>query len=355
MTLKCSILLSGALGGLLACGTASADVIHLKDGRQITAKILKHTEDRITIDWFGTPLTYWLAEIERIDERDSPVVIPSIRERPARADALAPTPPVDETAADRAQLITRVLYLSGLAQQIEQMPVQAAAQLDERDEEETEGLSAEARGRLRQIVAEAFGREAMYQSAVGTFTKWFDQDRFQQILEWLESPLTQKITQVEVEAPDQEAMEEFVSELRQQRPDPARVDLVKRLDVATGATDLSLEVMHAVMTGMRDISDMPGSAPLADAATVGRTKELDKALYKTQYRSAIQANAVIQFLFVYRNIPDDELAQYVEFWESDLGRWFARVIVEALVDATTTASSRMATRVVMLGDALSHP
>ncbi|MCH6554667.1 MAG: hypothetical protein IH793_10985, partial [Acidobacteria bacterium] len=203
----------------------------------------------------------------------------------------------------RAQLIERVLYLSGLAQQIEQMPVQATAQLDERDEEDTEGVSPEARERLRQIVAEAFGREVMYQSAVGTFTKWFDQDRFQRILEWLESPLTQKITQVEVEAPDQEMMEEFMFELRQQRPDPVRVELVKRLDAATGATDLSLEVMHAVMTGMRDISDMPGSAPLADAATAGRTKELDKALYKTQYRSALQANAVIQFLFVYRNIP----------------------------------------------------
>ena len=91
------------------------------------------------------------------------------------------------------------------------------------------------------------------------------------------------------------------------------------------------------------------------AATAGRTEELDKALYKTQYRSVLQANAVIQFLFVYRNIPDDELTQYVEFWEADLGRWFARVIMEALVDATTTASHRMATRVAVLGDELSLP
>ena len=115
MTLNMSILLGSALGGFLACGTASADIIHLKDGRQITATILKHTEDRITIDWFGTPLTYWLAEIERIDESDSPVVIPAIRERPARADTPASTPFVDEAAVDRAQLIERVLYLSGLA------------------------------------------------------------------------------------------------------------------------------------------------------------------------------------------------------------------------------------------------
>ena len=138
MTLKGSILLGSALGALLACGTASADVIHLKDGRQITATILKHAEDRITIDWFGTPLTYWLEEIERIDERDSPVAIPHIQERaerPARADTLAHLLLVDEIAAKRMQLITRVLYLSGLAQQIEQMPVQATAQLDERDEE----------------------------------------------------------------------------------------------------------------------------------------------------------------------------------------------------------------------------
>ncbi len=183
MTLRTSILLGGALGGLLACGTASADVIHLKDGRQITATILKHAEDRITIDWFGTPLTYWLTEIERIDASDSPVVIPAIRERPARADTPAHPSPVDETAADRVQLIDRVLYLSGLAQQIERMPIQATVRLDERDDEEAEGLSPEARERLRQIVAEAFGREAMYQSAVGTFTKWFDQDRFQRILE----------------------------------------------------------------------------------------------------------------------------------------------------------------------------
>src|SRR5688572_15152571 len=45
----------------------AADSIRFKDGKVIDAPIKEQTSQKIVVDWYGVPVTYWMRDIERID------------------------------------------------------------------------------------------------------------------------------------------------------------------------------------------------------------------------------------------------------------------------------------------------
>jgi len=47
--------------------------------------------------------------------------------------------------------------------------------------------------------------------------------------------------------------------------------------------------------------------------------------------------ALVRWLYTYRSLSDAELASYVEFGESDAGRWFASTQRKGLIDAMRAA------------------
>ncbi len=52
----------------LVWGPASlAEVIHLKNGKTVEARITQRTPKSVVVDWYGVPITYWLEEVDHID------------------------------------------------------------------------------------------------------------------------------------------------------------------------------------------------------------------------------------------------------------------------------------------------
>ena len=45
-------------------------------------------------------------------------------------------------------------------------------------------------------------------------------------------------------------------------------------------------------------------------------------------------------LFTYRAVPDKELSDYVQFYESDPGKWFVQVFRKGFLDAISAAATR---------------
>ena len=81
-------------GCLAALQAAGAETIHLKDGRTVEAQIIRQTDDTVTVDWYGVPLTYWRDGIVGIETGTGAAT-------PATApESGAPTsPPVTTSAA----------------------------------------------------------------------------------------------------------------------------------------------------------------------------------------------------------------------------------------------------------------
>jgi hypothetical protein len=336
---------------LSSAATASvADTINFKDGRRMEATIIKRNTETITVDWFGIPITYWMNEIDQIAQSKVPVTTPKI----LLAQADPSSQPQGEASRDgfssnQTVLIEQVLQLSGLTYHLSQLEAQAVAQFDQREQEDERltKLSPEARAKFRQVIADAFRSTALYPSAVATVQKWFHEEKLSQVLAWLQSPLGQTITKFEVAPMKPGAIDEFLGHLERQPPELERLMLLQRVNHATGATELSLEATHAVMAGMARGFGLSGEMPL-EASRAGATKELDKTLYRAQYRELFEANTIAQFVFLYRELSDRELEQYVEFLESDVGRWFGRLITDAFLEATAVASERMGVQLSQL-------
>ena len=327
---------------------ADAEVIHLKDGRRIEANVTKRTEASVTVDWFGVPITYWLDEIERIEESAQPMVNPRILPVPGEAAAV-PSGSAARLSVEQQALLHRVLELSGLRAQFEALGREALERFDEgpKDDPGWVAFLEANRDRLRQISAEVYDPKALLGSVAEAFAVRFDEEKLRPLEAWLHSPLAQRMTAVEVAATQAspEAMQAFFTELEQNPPLPQRVALIERLMETTDATDSVIAALTAGVGGLARA--FAGLCPLQVGDVETEIRKL-RELYLAQHREMFRESVLALGLFTYQAVSDEELEQYVQFLESELGQWFNRLAVEGVTQAMGQASKRLAERMIPL-------
>lgn len=142
----------------------------------------------------------------------------------------------------------------------------------------------------------------------------------------------------------------FIQQLRANPPSQSRLQLVKRLDQATGSTEISLELAMVNIEEATKPGDvlspseqlffsmtMPSHYIEGANALLHEEKRVNSEKFwlqikseperlKTIYEYAVMAN----FLYTYRSLSDDELERYLAFAESDSGRRYHRTVFKAL-------------------------
>jgi len=122
----------------------------------------------------------------------------------------------------------------------------------------------------------------------------------------------------------------------QEGPAEPRVALLTRLIRATHATEMTVRVIETIMVGVANAVNASLDLAPADAeALYSASAELEAS------RPQIEDRILARLLFTYRVVPDEDLASYVAFWESDLGQWFNRVSSDAYLEALQGASARV--------------
>ena len=73
--------------------------------------------------------------------------------------------------------------------------------------------------------------------------------------------------------------------------------------------------------------------------------ELDRALgaVKSRYRAVMRNARIVHYLFAYQSASDEELERYVNFVESDDGKWLISLVDKAFLDATESISQGLVT------------
>jgi len=249
---------------------------------------------------------------------------------------IQPPPNAVETPRDLAELVDRVLDRSGAKWSIAQIPAQVQASILQRNVR----LSPATLATLSDIMTRAFSAETLYARVRDAFVVQGDPRRLELIFEFLQSPLAKRMTGLELDATSPEGLAEmtqFAERLKTSRPPPVRLALMGKLDAASGATDLSVEVAIAVFRSMANVID--AASPPDQRLKRG---ELEVIVAKTRaalYDSARMAVS-IRLLFTYRAVPDKELSDYVQFYESDPGKWFVQVFRKGFLDAISAAATR---------------
>ena len=211
------------------------------------------------------------------------------------------------------------LYLSGLAQHQAKLPPELFKAL-------------QSAGR------DAFEATKMRKRVVEVMESSFDPELAQEVLGWLLSPLGQKITALEsiqFSPKTLQDMQAFGKQLQSNSPPQKRLELIRRLDAATAASDKNVEVALTIL--------VQTATPMADAmgkeermGVVEMRRQID--LRRPQLEENARKSTEIGLLYIYQNLTDKELERYVSFSESETGTTYHKMAFEALMAALTDAA-----------------
>ena len=233
---------------------------------------------------------------------------------------------------ERDALIAEALEISGTKKALETIPAQIRAQYDARQTP----VRPEDKSRVIRILTDAFRPDVLYSAVRSAFRSNFDTQRMDVVMDKLRSPLFRRIAALELAASEPGArqdLERFAMGLQSDIPPPARVALIQRHEAVMRSADLQIEMAiiasQAVSRSLEPVLT-PAQRP------TGRESDAAERKLRSQQDPLTRA-ALVRWLYTYRALTSEELATYVEFGESDAGRWFAATQRKGLLDAMRAA------------------
>jgi hypothetical protein len=238
--------------------------------------------------------------------------------------------PSEVTSAAVDELLER----SGLRAQLEALAGGIRAQLV------TTRARRDSRDRVMidRIAARHFDAELLYARIRLQFGRGVDGAKLDAALAWYRSPLGGRITRHEVEA---------ITAERALVPLPTeeRIELVQRLDERGGASETALDIAMSLVRSLTRAAEPFRPAHLR--LTAGQLEDR-MARTRTEVLAPIRITCLQNMLFAYRELDDQELAEYARFVESPAGQWYVATMNQALVDATAVAAELAAVELLPL-------
>ncbi|MEI8349756.1 MAG: hypothetical protein WCI77_06340 [Candidatus Omnitrophota bacterium] len=296
-----------------------ADTIFLKNGKQIEGLIVERSDSHITVEFNGVELKFYNDEIARID--------PSSKEASAddnKAKALYKT----------AQL-ERLLAVAGTQEQLKQLSLRVCDEYSQHKEQ----IDPERYEAGSKIVVDAYRPDVLYQIVTEYFQNHFDQAHAIGVSDFLASPLAKKVSALDEKVAGSVPVTEiqkFADTLPSHPPSPERLALIKELDKAVAASDTQVVMTTALFKSIAQAID-----PILPEDKRFAAGELEKTvdMMKTQLRLLLNERNIISisFLYTYQSLSDDELRQYIVFWNSPAGKWYNQITNDAFILALERA------------------
>ena len=241
-------------------------------------------------------------------------------------------PQVRPVEGEREALIGEALEISGTKRSLETIPAHIRAQFEARQTP----LKPEEKTRVGKILGDAFRPDVLYGAVRGAFRTNYDPQRMNFVIGQLRTPLFRKIAALEVAASEPGArqdLERFTIGLQGDIPQPARVALVQRYEASMRSAELQIEMgvvaFRAVTRSLEPV------LPSEKRLTAREADSAERSL-RAQQDGLVRA-ALVRWLYTFRSLTDEELAEYVAFAETDAGRWFVATQRKGLLDAMRTA------------------
>ncbi len=231
----------------------------------------------------------------------------------------------------RQQVIEQVMELSGAKDLFVKIPAQVQMQYQPKnsqiDQAKYEKISA--------VIKNAYLPDELYKEAVSIFLINYDEAKFKKILELLNKPLEKKMTELESKAYAPESskdLESFAKSFDLSDSDPDRISLIMRLDEAGGITKSGVDLQ--ALSFMEATRVLNQSMPVDKKLTPEQLIQLESN-YREQIEPQLENLNLIFLSFCYKQATNKELEQYVEDYESELGKWFNKLLADTMMQIMT--------------------
>jgi hypothetical protein len=245
---------------------------------------------------------------------------------------------IEDNSLSEGALVDTVLEISGAKKQLVNIQSQAVDAYSWYKDKLTPQLYDEG----NRIIAQAYGSDKLYKSLSKYFMDNFNRARLLAVKQYCESPLAQRITDLEIKASSQEGFQElknFGDGLASSPPAPQRLELIKKLDKETQATELQLEtIVFNFETIAKAVDTL---LPAEKRLGVGELSKISENM-RLKLEPILDNGTCVYFLYTYKTLSEEELKEYLNFWVSEDGKWFVQTANGAYKFALAKAAEEIA-------------
>jgi hypothetical protein len=261
-----------------------------------------------------------------------------------RADA-APAP------NDPKGQMDEIFFLSGLEAQLDVVGESLGAAI----EPQIQHLPPAQGQALESAVLREFGADALQREVEKHLERAYQPRHAVRVLQWLRSPTGRRIAKLDLAAAKPEgaaALEHYARNLETDPPPVTRVSLIRQLDAATGMTDFTVD---AALTSA--LATALGANAALPPANRGAESEIRAAVeaQRNALRPEIEMMITASMLYSYQSLGDGELLSYIDFSNSEAGRWYHESVKRALLNTLEGASTRVGRAVAAAFSAAEDP
>jgi hypothetical protein len=200
-----------------------------------------------------------------------------------------------------------------------------------------------------------FGADALQREVEKHLERAYQPRHAVRVLQWLRSPTGRRIAKLDLAAAKPEgaaALEHYARNLETDPPPVTRVSLIRQLDAATGMTDFTVD---AALTSA--LATALGANAALPPANRGAESEIRAAVeaQRNALRPEIEMMITASMLYSYQSLGDGELLSYIDFSNSEAGRWYHESVKRALLNTLEGASTRVGRAVAAAFSAAEDP
>src|SRR5258705_2714114 len=248
-------------------------------------------------------------------------------------------PPGHAQSKQPLELAGRLYDRAAIAAQIRPIPAQFEQGLrDYRDKIPDEVIAA-----LVEAGKKSFAESALRGDIVSAIARKMSTLDIKRTLAWLDSPAGKRVTLAEAKGAasmSQESMQADFDGEKQKPPNPRRDGMIADLITATRSVEIGAGFIEATSLGIA--VGMDATQPVEKRiGAAGLRARLRAALPPEKLRADMGAMLPPMFGYVYRDTSDADLAAYVKFSSSPLGKRYNGAVSAALIGALARASVRV--------------
>ncbi|HYS16069.1 MAG TPA: DUF4124 domain-containing protein [Candidatus Binatia bacterium] len=275
----------------------------------------------------------------KVPEPKAPdVEAPPVKARDAKVSV--PPAPIARTGPTK---IDELLELSGVRAQLVGLLSRVAGELRPAPGQ----MSASDQAAIDRILGgQSLRHEAVYAAVRDAFRSQVDRMSLEATAAWLRTPAARKIVALEIASSEpgtDQKVADYAASLKANPPATRRLELLQRLDWATGANETSAELVAAIARGLSTAVSAAG--PPEQRLRPGQIEDR-AAQVRARANETLREVRMMSMLYTYRPLEDAELSEYVRFSGSEAGRWYNTAMRKALVSALGKAVEQTAAELV---------
>ena len=243
------------------------------------------------------------------------------------------------TPQARDKLIADVLAASGLKQELDDLPGRLVAGVRQSGEQQKNMQPALIQA-IENVVAESFTAEGFQNRISTALTKNFDQKHMQGVLKNFSSPAGKTLVELERTSQSPQDLAEFARG-EGAKLAPEREALIKRIDAATKAGDLAVDLAFVSMKALALGLVGPGERK---AEAVQEQIEQRRAEATDQIRRA----TLLSLAYSFRDVNDADLEKFAAICEAENSKWFYGQVYAALLAQVQEDAAEAGERIAKL-------